>query len=132
MGEPQSLVKRQARLVRRINPSYKNMVILLSCSLDNLLQKTPPDAPTAKARVDINRVLDRIFVGRPGPEGAETGKSHQLTIISLHANHGKVPLRFRLEPSPHHLRGARLVIVKSGRIDDSLVENREDLRRVSL
>src|ERR1035437_1044065 len=108
------------------------MVISHAGGLDNLLQKPTPDAPTAKARVNINRVLDRILVGRPCPEGAETGKSHQLTVISLRANHRKVPLRFRLEPGLYHIRSARLVVVKSGRIDDRIVEYREYLRRVSL
>src|SRR5687767_8791697 len=98
MGESQPLVKREAGLVCRINPSDENMVILRSSSLDNLLQQTSPDALTAKARVNVNRVLDRIFVGRPCPEGAETGKSHQRTALSLRANHGIVPLRFRFEP----------------------------------
>ena len=74
MGKPKTLVKREACLVLGINGSDKRVVILLPRSRNKRLQQATPDTTTAKAGVNVDRVLNRLLVSGPGPEGTVTGK----------------------------------------------------------
>src|SRR5437870_2652063 len=102
-----------AHRIGGVNASDENVVTLSLRGGNDLLQQTLADAASSKTRININRVLYRILVGRPCPECPITSKPHQVARIVLDSDDGIFPLRLGVEPSSHHLHRPRLVVVKS-------------------
>src|SRR3546814_13156072 len=95
----------------RTDPLFPDTPLFRS---ERLAQPAP-----AKARVDIDRVLDRVLVGRVGAKRAIAGKAHQLARGVFVAHHRKAARLLGLEPGLQQRRRARLIDRKSTRLNSS-------------
>src|SRR6266511_1500219 len=92
IDKPQSLVKTNTHSVGRVDAPHENMIILPLRGGDDFLKQTFPNSLSAKARVNVNRMLDRILIGRPCPECAVTSKTHQIAGVTLDSDNRKPTL----------------------------------------
>lgn len=80
--------------------------------------------------VNVDRVLDRVFVGWPSPERAVAGKAKKLVVWTFKADYGKLVRLLGFEPWDHRIRTAGLVVEQRGRSENCIVEDVENLRCV--
>src|ERR1044071_9847090 len=88
MNKSKTLVEPDARRVGGVDSAHQNVIVLPLRHGDDFPEQTFPDPLSAEARVNVNGVLDRIFVSRPCPEWAVTGEPHQITRIVLDSDDG--------------------------------------------
>src|ERR1700722_5447903 len=131
MAKTKLFVKRNAGLIGRVDASNEDVVILAPRFFNQLLKNNAPSATPPKTGINIDRMLDRILVCRPCPECAGASEAHQFSGIILNSDDRKLSLRFGVEPPGHHLNRSRVVVVKSRRVDDGIVEDRQNGRRVA-
>src|SRR5208282_579166 len=68
--ETESLVKRNAAAIRKVDSPDHDVILLAPCGIDQMLHECETDTFSAVIFVNVDGMLYRVFVGRPGPEDA--------------------------------------------------------------
>ena len=130
MSETERLVKVDAARVFGLNPTDKNVIVLLPCHSYDLKHELAPETLTMMIFVHIDRVLNRVLVSRPSSKRAVADKAQKLSVGRFDANNGESAGLLGFKPRGHRFQRARLVVKERGRREYRFVENVQDLRCV--